>query len=219
MRMTAGATVFALALGGLFAASTASAQQAANPAHTHIGHVLTSFRDTPNQQGLLPTALTEARTAAQHAGLANRDPANLNAMKLHAGHVLHALDPSQIEQGPGAGYGLKKAAQAVAQHITLASNAEGASQNVKTHANHVATSANNTVARADKAIELVKQIQAATEAGAAATALKELVTVTEQLVAGLDANSDGQVGWQEGEGGLAAAEQHMNLMKQGEGLP
>ena len=36
---------------------------------------------------------------------------------------------------------------------------------------------------------------------------------------GFDANKDGQIGWQEGEGGLAQALTHMNLMMRGEGMP
>ena len=107
------------------------------------------WHDTPDGQGLLPAAIAEARIAAQHAALAAKDPANLDAMKLHSAHVLHAVDPEQIENGPGLGYGVKKAAAGAAQHIMAASNAEGASDAVKAHANHVATSAQNTVSRAD----------------------------------------------------------------------
>ena len=40
------------------------------------------------------TAMAEARVAVQHAGLAARNPANLDAMKLHAGHVINAVDPT-----------------------------------------------------------------------------------------------------------------------------
>ena len=39
-----------------------------------------------------------------------------------------------------------------------------------------------------------------------------------QLREGVDANGDGQITWEEGEGGLAQAEQHMGFMQQGEGL-
>src|SRR5216117_2134170 len=88
-------------------------------AQTHIGHVLDSFNGTPMNMGLLPTAMAEAKTAAQHAGLAAK-ATTLAMVQTHAGHVINAIDPTIVAQGPGAGYGLKKAAQGVAQHATLA---------------------------------------------------------------------------------------------------
>ena len=35
----------------------------------------------------------------QHAGLAVKNPDNLDAIKLHAGHVIHALDPAVETRG------------------------------------------------------------------------------------------------------------------------
>ena len=46
----------------------------------HIGHVVNEFRDTPGGQGLLSTALAEARIAILHAGLAANAPTSLDAM-------------------------------------------------------------------------------------------------------------------------------------------
>ena len=207
--------VFAVAL-LLAGAGPATAQ---NPAHNHIGHVMDAWRDTPEGQGLLLAAIAEARIAAQHASLAAKDPASLDGMKRHAAHVLHAVDPEQIESGPGLGYGVKKGAAGAAQHITAAANAEGASDAVKTHANHVATSAQNTVARADEIVMLAQKIAAAGSASEASALVGELNDLAQALLAGVDANGDGRTGWQEGEGGLEVAQTHGNLMKQAEGLP
>ena len=191
----------------------------ANMAHAHIGHVMDMWRDTPDQQGLLPTAIAEAEIAAQHAGLAARSAGNLDAMKAHAGHVLHAVDPTIEMQGPGLGYGVKKAAMGAAQHIDFAAGSDGASANVKTHATHVSTSANNTVTRVDEIVALAQQIQGASSAAAAAPLTERLSMLAGQLVSGADANGDGRIGWQEGEGGLQQANQHMGFMKKGEDLP
>ena len=189
-----------------------------NAAHNHIGHVMDGWRDTPEGQGFLPTAVAEARIAAQHASLAAKDPSNLDAIKRHSAHVLHAVDPEQIETGPGLGYGVKKAAAGAAQHITAASNADGASAAVQTHATHIATSAQNTVGRADEIVALAQKIAIATSAADASSLVTDLNTLAQQLLAGTDANGDGRTGWQEGEGGLEVAETHANLMKQAEGL-
>jgi len=191
----------------------------AGPVGTHIGHVVNAFSDTPMNNGLLPTALAEARTASQHATLGARNPANLDAMKLHAGHVINALDPTIVPMGPGLGYGLKKAALGVANHIDLAAKAQGASVNVQTHATHIGTCARNTIVRADSMIVIAKRIQAATDAPAARALMNHLVSLGNQLVAGFDANADGRITTAEGEGGLQQAEEHVQLMLAGEPKP
>lgn len=213
MRATAFAVlVLALVLTG------ANAAAQANPVHTHMGHVTDGFRDTPNGAGFLPTAIAEANIAAQHATLGARDLANLQAMKTHSGHVLHALDPTVVTSGPGQGYGVKRATEMSITHLNMAIAAAGPTGNVPTHGLHVTTALRNTSERVTRAIELAQQIQAASTAEAAAPIMTELQTLTEQLVAGADANGDGQIGWQAGEGGLGVAEQHMNFMRRGEGL-
>lgn len=184
----------------------------AGPAGTHIGHVVNSFPAAPNGMGLLPTAIAEAKTAATHAGLAGRQPTNLDYMKLHIGHVMNAIDPSAMPQGPGLGYGVKKAAMGVAQHIELAAAAQGASPNIKTHAVHVATSARNTVQRADSIMVLAKLVEASTDAGKAAALVSQISSLCNELIAGHDANGDGKITWEQGEGGLQQAQDHVNLM-------
>jgi len=193
------------------------AQGQPNPAHAHMGHVLDAMNGTPDGVGLLPAAMAEAAIAEQHAGLAAKTSDNLDSMKRHAGHVLHAVDPTAEAQGPGKGYGVKKAAAGVATHIGLAAKSEGASDNVKLHATHVAGAAESVVARCDEIASVVAQIRAATSAAAAAPLVMRLNELARQLSAGADANGDGRISWQAPEGGLAQAQQHMELMKAGEG--
>lgn len=183
---------------------------------THIGHVTTTYVDTPEKAGLLVIAFAEANVASQHATLATRTPNDLAAMKLHAGHVLHALDPSQQSSGPGRGFGLRKAAGGVAQHIELAAKEPAASGNVKTHATHVATAARSTLSRVDQAVAIIKQIQGATDAKAAASLVAQLASLCSQLTTGADNNADGRVDWGNGEGGLQQADEHVKLMLAGE---
>lgn len=204
---------------GQVAAAAPRVPVPAGPVGTHIGHVVNGFNDTPNGQGLLPVAIAEARVAAQHAALAARAPSNLAGLKTHIGHVLNALDPTIVAAGPGQGYGARKAALGVATHIELAAKTQGASQNVITHANHVATAARSVVQRVDSIIVLAKQVQAATEAAPAAALVNQIVSLTEQLIAGADANGDGRITWEAGEGGLQQAEQHVNLMLAAETKP
>lgn len=202
----------------LFSTSGELPAQQGNAAHAHIGHVLDGFGATPNGDGLLPTARAEAEVAANHARLAASDPSNLQGMQIHARHVLHAVDPSQVDSGPGRGYGVSQAAEGIAQHIQLAAQAEGASDNVRTHATHVAAAARTVVQRSEEIVRVVEQIQDAYDYTEGAQHVERLQTLVGQLTTGADADGDGQVGWQEGEGGLQHVEQHIQLMARGEGL-
>lgn len=186
------------------------------PVGVHLGHIVNAFAEAPMGMGLLPTAMAEARIAVQHAALAARNPTNLDAMKLHAGHVINAIDPTVVDKGPGLGYGVKKAAQGIATHIELAAKAPGASKNVVTHSEHIAAAARNSVQRSDQIVALAKQIQAASSAADAASLVNQLVSLTNELVAGKDLNADGRVGLEPGEGGLQQCDQHIKLLLAGE---
>lgn len=189
----------------------------AGPVGVHVGHLVNAWGDTPMGAGLLPTAMSEARVAATHAGLAARQPTNLEYMKTHAGHVINAIDPTIVTTGPGLGYGLKKAANLAATHIELAAGTPGASANVINHAKHIAMSVRNTVARADQILALAKRIHGATSAAEAAGLVGQMASLAEQLMVGADVNADGRITWEAGEGGLQHADEHMKLMLVGEG--
>lgn len=190
-----------------------------SPALTHVHHVSVTFRGTPGDMGLLPTAVAEGEIALRHAELAAGDPADLAAMQRHAGHVLHALDPSAVEDGgPGRGYGAIHAAERTAHYIGLAAASDGASEAVRTHAEHIETAARSAVDAGTAAVELAGEILATDDAAVAAELLEELVERADAMLNGLDADGDGRIGWQEGEGGLAQAAQHLQLLRRAEGL-
>jgi hypothetical protein len=188
----------------------------AGPVGVHIGHVVNSFPNTPNSGGLLTTALGEARVAAQHAALASRQPGNLEYMKTHVAHVVNALDPSVEKVGPGLGYGLRRAAEGVVEHINLAAGSENATPAHKLHATHVANCANNTVKRVDQIIVLARQVAVATDAATAAQLVAQIAGLADQLMAGADANADGRISVDIGEGGLQLADDHVKLMLGGQ---
>jgi hypothetical protein len=184
------------------------------PAAAHLGHVANAFPAAPNGAGLLPVAEQDAGTASQHATLGNAQPNNLESMKTHAGHVLHALDPSAVPTltSPGTGFGMRRAAEEVANHVNMAAGMPGVSQNVITHAGHIQQAALSAAKRAEEAIVVAKQVQDATSAADAAAAMAKLVTLTSQLVAGADVNGDGRIDYSGPEGGLAQARTHLGLL-------
>ena len=205
-----GATIF------LAFASQAVAQDA--PAsHVHIGHVADGWGDTPEGVGLLPAAVAEAAVAQTHAGLA-AGSSGLDGIKRHIGHVVHAIAPTVRESGPGNGYGVVKGASGAATHIGIAARSEGASGNVTTHGNHVSTSLGNVQQWASEVLELAARIESTSDAAMATDLAGQIHQLTQSIVDGHDANGDDRVGWQSGEGGLAQATLHLNLMKRGEGI-
>ena len=178
------------------------------PAHLHLGHVMTNWRDTPSNVGLLTAAVSDGKVAVIHADLAAKSTDSLDEMKLHAGHVLNALDPGVEPKGPGSGYGVKKAATGALQHLEFAVNAEGASANIKAYAAHVTTSLNDVVQWTDRAIITAQKIRTVTSGPEAVTLVNELATLAKEISEGIDAN----------QGGLQQAKIYMDLMMKGEGL-
>ena len=209
------ALVLASGFGVTFNANVA---YAGSEAHAHIGHVVSSWADTPSERGLLPTAIRESLVAAAHSNYAVSAADDFGSMKNHAGHVRHAIDPALEDGGPGMGYGLLKATAGAIKHITLASETGDASEAVKTHTLHVVTSLNNAAERTKQAlIEADAIIAAASSEDALPHAIK-LAELTKAALMGFDANGDGEISWKEDEGGLKVADKHMGFMLDAEGL-
>jgi len=211
------------------------AQAPASPAHTHIGHVMTSWKDTPEAKGFLPTAIGDTQVAMEQVERADLE-GRINDFWLYGGYVLNALDPGPETDAilktayarlpttyvkvevPGSGYGVKRAVAGALQHVQLAAKSDGASDNVKTHASHVTASLENVAKWTDEAIATARKLLEAKDVGGGQILVDELTAQVGQIAIGVDANGDGQTGWQTGEGGLRQANTHMRLMMKGEGL-
>jgi hypothetical protein len=168
--------------------------------HSHLGHVMTAWKDTPGTVGLLTVALSDTRVAAAHAQLTAKST-TLDDFKLHAGHVLHALDPTVEPKGPASGYGVKKATAGSVQHAGFAAAADTASAALKTGVAAVSARLNETNATVDRAIGVAQKIRAATSPADASTLARELATLATDIGAGLE-----------------EAQQQMRAMMKAEGL-
>ena len=171
------------------------------PAHLHLGHVVTNWRDTPGTRGFLPVAVDEARTAVTHARLASM-AADLDGIKLHAAHVVHALDPGVEPKGPGAGYGVRKATAGALQHLELAIKSEGASASVNTHAGQISPILQDVIQRTDQALAVAQAIRKSTDVSEAARGAGELSALVGDI----------------SEKGLHQAQAHMESMLKAEGI-
>jgi hypothetical protein len=171
------------------------------PSHLHIGHVMTNWRDTPGTRGFLPVAMDEARVAVLHAGLTAKS-ASLDDIRLHAGHVLHALDPALEPKGPGTGYGVKKATAGAQQHLDFAAKADGATTIVTMHAADVSSALASVLEWLGEAIALAQRIQSDTDPAVARRSAAELAALTQRI----------------SDEGLQPAQTSMNLILKAEGL-
>jgi hypothetical protein len=80
------------------------------------------------------------------------------------------------------------------------------------HAKHIAASARSVVERSNAALVIAQKILAATTPAEAAALVSALTSAAEQLIAGVDVNGDGRITWDQGEGGLHQADEHIKLM-------
>ena len=150
------------------------------PAHLHIGHVMTNWRDTPGTRGFLPVAVDEARVAVLHAELAAK-ATSLDDIKTHAGHAMHALDPAVEPKGPGAGYGVKNAVTGALQHLEFAAKADGATVVVTTNAISSRAPLMNALKYVDQAGLVVQRIRAATDTADALRLAGDLAAWTRRI--------------------------------------
>jgi hypothetical protein len=208
--------IVGMVLGSVLLAGCASAPEV-DPAQAYmvqlqIDKLLKEIRITPGRKGLLPTAQAEAKTAATHAAFAAEKPTNLVWMQAHIEDVLHAVDPTVVDAGPGLGFGVKQAAEGAIKYANIAAATKGASKGVKTHAVHVTTSAKNVVTWSKLIVRIAKKVKAAKSAKAAAGPVKKIAQLAKRLNPGDDANGDGKVIWSAAEGGLNEAAKHAGFM-------
>lgn len=212
------------------------------PAADAVGYILTSSPDAPGGMGLLAVGMAEAEIAADHVALAGRDSTNLSNMQRHMSHVLHAVDPSEVGQGPGMGYGVRRAAR---QILEQARQLEGTGQTgqlegmeqaprpealapaavgevdaegdvpgvLRYHAPWVARAARGTMARTDEVTDLARQVQRASSAVAAHRLVERLADAVRAMTYGYDADDDGRIGHTENEMGLAQVEHHLRIVE------
>ena len=71
---------------------------------------------------------------------------------------------------------------------------------------------------AEAIMEKAGMVASATDMESAKAMADEIAAMTQAILSGMDADGNGRVTWQEGEGGLEQAATHLRLMKEAEGL-
>lgn len=188
-------------------------------AMTHFSHVATGFGDAPGGRGLVVTAAMETNTAMMYANFAAGQTTDVEAMKAHVRSVLHALTPAAGTTGPGLGFGLKRAAEAIVSHIELATKAADASPTMKKLGPTIATAARAVAARAQALADLAAKVLAAQTAADAAPLVTQLRTLALELDTGKDTNGSGRIELDGLEPGMNQLEAQVYSTFEGEKLP
>ena len=179
----------------------------------HVRHVSDEWPETPGRVGLATILAQELEIADTHAQLAIKDPSNLEAILMHLRHVRHALDPSSEPNGPGKGFGVLRAAKETAKHIELAATVEGASNSVKLHSLHVATTANNVAHWGGQVMQITDEVLAAKSIMSSYASAKQIADMVRVMRFG-----QGTRTWRADEGGLQQLQQHLGFLLAGEGM-
>ncbi len=187
-------------------------------APAHVGHVAYGFPGAPDGRSLAAAASAEVGTMLLHANFAAGDLSDYGAMRRHAGHVLHVLDPAEGASGPGLGFGVIPAVEALVSHLERAAGESGASDSLRTHAGHVSAIATGLLANARQAVEIARQLSDAPSIRRAAPLVARLRTLAYQIAEGFDVDGDGQMSF-DGEAGMQQLEAHLYLLLEGESLP
>lgn len=155
----------ALAIGVL---GSACSHQPPTIAHTHIGHAITAFDGTPDEQGLFTIAEDRADKALVHARAAASEQSDLARIKSQIDQVVIASGRDD--------FGLRRTLDEAANHITYASTVDDATANVRATAPRIREMSDSILERCEL-ISLLGQDIATTSSIDEARLLAEQIAV------------------------------------------
>ncbi len=187
----------------LLAGINGCSSKAPTMAHTHIGHAITGWHDTPAKEGLFTVATHKAKEAVRYGNATVTAGKSLEEIQKDIELVIQATDPQRNEttkvQSP---YGLRQALTGSVDHITFAATSADASQNVKDFAAQLDKNARGTLERCELIVALSDEILASTSKEEAVILATEVQSLARANLNGVDADGDGKIGTHPDELGL-----------------
>jgi hypothetical protein len=191
-------------------------------AHTHVGHVMTGWADTPDKKGLLETAEIAAQSALQSAESA-ADMDDINGIKAGVWHVINATDTrgsDSVDWDSGViQYSVRSALVKVDHHITFAAESRDVSENIRNFASTFHRHSAAVVNRCDTIALLGQNILDTSSPGAGQALAGELLKLVRANVDGNDTNGDGVIGSSADEYGLKQLRSELQAMLDREDPP
>ena len=146
--------------------------------HAHIGHAMTTWHDTPDQEGLFVVAGKELDIAIQSSERALQSYPNAAAVQRHLGDTLHALNPDRQRLGPGLDYGAIRALTGALEHLEYAARSDDASSNFVSSVVTLVDQGDLVIGRMQEAKQKI-----VAKSGATAYARDEVLQIRDLLVA------------------------------------
>lgn len=172
---------------------------------------------TPGNVGFLRLAEVEAASALEQADLALAAE-DLEAMQSHMRRLLTAMDPKAGQSGTATRTGLIYAAAAINANLSIARAMEEASINLKTQADRAIVSSDNVIEWSQIVAETTETALQSSSIEVARKTMVPARLALNDIIYGKDADGDGKVGWQRGEGGLQQVREYVEYLAKGEGL-
>ncbi len=197
----------------------------------HVRHVLVGIPSTPNGAGFALGLRDQTEELLRHAQFLQEAQVegNLANEKLHAEHLVNLIEGHDGEHygdlngngkvdNPGDGFGvLANGAQdgyinGLREHAKLAASAADATPEIKLHAGHVQIAGDNTQVRTSEIRDRALNLSKSRTVADTRSDVQKVLALAQQTIAGLDLNGDEQIAPVPGEGGVAVAYQHAQLM-------
>lgn len=117
--------------------SAGCAQQMPLVSHAHMGHALTAWHDTPDNDALLIVAEKELSIAMAEVTSLMRTSSVSDKRRLFR-NAVNALNPDIESAGPGLGYGAIRAMNGTVDHLEYAAQSPDSSDNLLTSVSQLA---------------------------------------------------------------------------------
>ncbi|MCP3870966.1 MAG: hypothetical protein GY703_23290 [Gammaproteobacteria bacterium] len=177
--------------------STGCTMKSPSIAHTHVGHALTAWQNTPDQKGLLVVAEDQAREAAEAADQLSSQGTDLAGIKTELDKIMNANDPQNTDSAAIKAeppYGVKQAVVGAVDHITFAANSADATPNLKQFVPGFSENSTAILERCDLITVLGEDIRASQSAEEAEILAQEVISLAKSNLMGNDEDNDGVIG-------------------------
>ncbi|MCF6250461.1 MAG: hypothetical protein L3J75_04210 [Methylococcaceae bacterium] len=208
VKLMAFALAFLLCLGGCVS-------QQPSITHTHIGHVMTGWANTPDKRGLFVTAEKAAKDAQQAAVSATGKDNSLVSIKIDVARVIVGTNSDSTKNDSNKTdlkYGVYNALNGTVNHVTYAATSPDASENIKNSIKTFSTHAQVVLNRCDLIQALGEEILITSSIDEAKLLVGELVKLTDANVNGEDIDGDSVIGTIPAEYGLKQLRTQLQAM-------
>lgn len=199
-------------LSGMLVLSGCVGNQIPTIAHTHIGHALEGWHDTPEQDGLFVTAEHEAAKALVAAERATTPGRSVSDIKADLEEVLSATAPPDATKEQNQTFGVKNSLSLAASHIGFAAESGDVSDNIRVAAAGFGGKAVGVLQRCDLIASLVGDVRVSEYQDEASLMAVEIHKLALANVQGSDLNGDGVIGGSADEFGLLQLRKEIEAM-------